>query len=186
MCNNQPTLTQVKDTLPWGGFPKLMIFDKSTSWHPVRNHLHCTQEFDVCADCFLSSPPHSFSPETISASQIVDDSINHMMLNLERMLKLLIRKSRYCTHPIAKDTFFCMLVIIMYAFFLSSIRLSKPCFVTLLSWQGWKIRPVDDLHYHLVKDVDWDRNLLCLYCDNDDKCNDNLVRWWSDSRQNVT
>ncbi len=46
---------------------------------------------------------------------MVEDNINHALLNPEGTLKLFIRESREWTDPVTKDTLLRPLVVILYA-----------------------------------------------------------------------
>lgn len=79
------------------------------------NHLHCTQQFSVRVDCFLSGPAYGFGSKAIPACQMTDDNIDHIKFNPEHLMELFVWKSMDITNPVTKDAFFCWLVVIFYA-----------------------------------------------------------------------
>lgn len=117
-------------------FLRINDIQKSSSWISVTNHLHGTKEFHVRVVYFFSCLAYSVHHKSISLCQMIDNSINHMVHDLEGILKSSVRKWRDFTNPVVENTFFSSYIIIFYACPSLLIWLRKALLASLISYLG--------------------------------------------------
>lgn len=86
------SLHQMRYTAPACGFSELVVVDEGASWSAITNHHLCNALHTV------------FFSRNCSTHQMIYDNINHMMLDLECVLKLPIGEPMHFTKPVSENT----------------------------------------------------------------------------------